>query len=511
MGRREILRSLKTRDPTEAKRLAKKVGVEIDEQFEQAKGRLERFDLEQKIGPSGLSDWIQWHYSFDSPAPRTFEELDESLGEYCTQFRIDPDEAAALRDAIIEWAAEEHRPLVSKRDLDEAASRRARPNKYVEVTASQYSSSSDDAISLSILFQRWLKERKPSRKTELEYQSIVRRFESVTGVTLISEIDRAMVRRFKDVLLALPRNTPAAFKGCRIDELVEWARQQEDIETLSAGTIKKQLGAIGTLMNWAVDNAYIEKNPVGRIRLATPRHAPPRRLPYDDGDLELIFTSPLFTGCQSNMRRTEPGNKVFRDSKYWLPILALFSGARLEELGQLTIDDVKRDGDIWYLDINNLGSGKSVKTAGSVRKVPIHDQVIGLGFLDLVAGGGAKPVFPDLSPSRASGKRTDAFSKFWGRYARRIGCVDGRKVFHSFRHAFKDACRRAGIPDSQHDALTGHVPANVGGRYGLGFDVETLAEQINLISFSSVDWSVLEGQRRPLRPYSGLTKQASRT
>lgn len=494
VGRREILRSLKTRDPAEAKRLAKKVGVEVDEMFERAKGRLESFDRQRKLGPEGLGNWVNW-YSFDSPPPRTFEDVDESLVDYCSQFDIGSEEAAALRTTIVEWAAKEHAPLVSRRELDRVVRQRALSRNQVDIAGPRRTAHPTEAISLSRLFQLWLKERKPPKKTEFEYQSIVRRFEAATGVTSIDEIDAAVVRGFKDVLLTWPRNVPPAFKERPIQELVDWAQQQEEIDTLSPGTITKQLGAIRTLLNWAVDNAYLETNPASRIRLARPKNTRRKRLPYDDDDLKLIFSSPLFTGCISKTRRAEPGQKVFRDSKFWLPILALFTGARLEELGQLTKDDVKQDGEVWYFDINDLSSGKSLKTESSVRKVPLHDQVLKLGFLDLI-GTGSDAVFPDLFPSRSTGKRSDAFSKFWGRYARRIGCADKRKVFHSFRHSFKDACRRAAIADSQHDALTGHVPANVGGTYGLGFDVQTLAKQINLVSYPSVDWIGLERTHR---------------
>ncbi len=47
-------------------------------------------------------------------------------------------------------------------------------------------------------------------------------------------------------------------------------------------------------------------------------------------------------------------------------------------------------------------------------------------------------MFPGLRPDK-KGAVTGNWSKWWGRYARQSGITDRRKVFHSFRHTFKDA------------------------------------------------------------------------
>lgn len=36
---------------------------------------------------------------------------------------------------------------------------------------------------------------------------------------------------------------------------------------------------------------------------------------------------------------------------YWLPFMALFSGARIGELAALGVPDIKQEGGIWYFDI----------------------------------------------------------------------------------------------------------------------------------------------------------------
>ena len=82
---------------------------------------------------------------------------------------------------------------------------------------------------------------------------------------------------------------------------------------------------------------------------------------------------------------------------------------------------------------------------------------------------------------------TGNWSKWWARYTDDLGITDPRKVFHSFRHSFKDACRAARIGEELHDALTGHSSASVGRTYGTGMPLEVLAEAVAKISYKGLD------------------------
>ena len=110
-----------------------------------------------------------------------------------------------------------------------------------------------------------------------------------------------------------------------------------------------------------------------------------------------------------------------------------------------------------------------VKTKPSRRRIPIHQTLLDLEFLEYVETlrrAKDERLFPGLKQNR-SGRWTPAWSKWWGRYARRkANIVDPRKVLHSFRHTFKDACRACHIPEEVHDALTGHSGSGVGRTYG---------------------------------------------
>ena len=74
--------------------------------------------------------------------------------------------------------------------------------------------------------------------------------------------------------------------------------------------------------------------------------------------LTKLFNSPVWTGCKSKSSRSKPGALVLKDDKYWLPLLGLYHGNRLEEFPQLVRSDLRCQDDIWYLDINDDGDSR---------------------------------------------------------------------------------------------------------------------------------------------------------
>jgi integrase len=132
-------------------------------------------------------------------------------------------------------------------------------------------------------------------------------------------------------------------------------------------------------------------------------------------------------------------------------------------------------------------AGKRLKTRASARTVPVHPRLIELGLLRYVAGvsrsGGAQAwLFPEIAPSAPS--KLKAWTKWFHRYMRANGVPDQRKVFHSFRHTFKDALRSARTPEDLNDALTGHSNPTVGRGYGAKnivhrYGMETLRDAIS--------------------------------
>lgn len=43
----------------------------------------------------------------------------------------------------------------------------------------------------------------------------------------------------------------------------------------------------------------------------------------------------------------------------WLPFVALYSGSRLEELASLRLDQIQREGDVWFFHIQKAENANS--------------------------------------------------------------------------------------------------------------------------------------------------------
>lgn len=333
-------------------------------------------------------------------------------------------------------------------------------------------------LKLSEALEGWCNAMERRPHTLAEWRTNIRRFIELKGDLYVHDIALADIRDFKNACLQIPRSPSKADRKRPLPDVLHRYKNL-DVRRLSADSVNKILASVSSVLSWCLDNGYLDKNVARGVRAAKPKIASKRRLPFSRDDLSAIFeTSPVFK--DGKRPRGGAGHAA-----YWLPVLALYTGARLEELGQLTLDDVSCEGEIHYLDINGDGEGQSVKTQSSIRKVPLHPMVFDLGFADYLVKTrrqGHTDLFPYVRSKAV--KRTASFSKWVNRYLRECcGISDPRKVFHSFRHTFKDACRDAGIAKDIHDAITGHTDSSVGSRYGQGHSLITLAEAIELVHY----------------------------
>ena len=341
-----------------------------------------------------------------------------------------------------------------------------------------------DVPTLATVLDKWRAERQPPPTTDHEWGTAVRRFTEIHGDRRVDLIKKAHVRDFKDALLLLPVKLSRDMRAKAVPKIIA-ATKGSHGPRLSAATVNKQLAAIKTLLSWCKANGYVENNVAAGLSVAVPRNLNAGRQPYTVDDMRT-----LLAGLDRHAGR-EP-------SKYWLPLLAAFTGARLGELGQLRVSDVRRRDGIDYVDINTVDEGKSLKNTSSRREIPIHPELVRLGFLDHVerrraSGGGL--LFPDLK-AKKNGKLTRTFSGWWRDHRRGRGVSDHRKVFHSFRHTFIEACRVVGIGEEIRDALTGHSGGGVGRTYG-SVTLEVKAREIAKVAYPGLDLSSLDG--RPIR------------
>src|SRR3546814_5814304 len=112
----------------------------------------------------------------------------------------------------------------------------------------------------------------PPPKTASEWRTYIRRFTEVSGDFPVSAITKAHVRDFKDALLLLPRSLTAPQRALTVPEVLEEIAD-EDIPRLSTGAVKKALGALRSVLTWAVENGYCENNPASGIKVRDPKRS----------------------------------------------------------------------------------------------------------------------------------------------------------------------------------------------------------------------------------------------
>lgn len=287
-----------------------------------------------------------------------------------------------------------------------------------------------DPVRLGHLAPGWARQQHVVEKSIWATTNAISRFESLCGELGVDEITPPHARQFRDHLL--------------------------QVEGLAAKTTKTYLGFLKTLVQYAMDEDIVRlpRNPfvgvkVGRICDKSRRKI---RRSFTVEELDRLFRSRVFT--TGYRPRAAIGEAAF-----WLPLLGLFTGARLEELAQLQVGDVRSVDGNWFLAIHAHDGEHRLKNEASWRLVPLHREVLAAGLVEYVSAireSGMTRLFPALKPDRF-GKLSFGFSKWFGRYMDHCDLTDPSLDFHGFRSTFKDLCRFARVPEDVHDALTGHI------------------------------------------------------
>jgi integrase len=291
--------------------------------------------------------------------------------------------------------------------------------------------------------------------------------------------------QFKDMKILSKKWSPTTIRNhqAKIDVLVAILGADKPINRITVADMREVAGQIAkgrdvstqrdymnfirSIFGYALDNEFIEKNPVIKGLIPDRKTAGTReqRLAFDDPeDLQQIFGNGYHEWSK------------YQPSRYWLPLLALYTGCRLEELASLYTEHVHKVKGIWCIEINK-DYDRLVKNENSIRTVPLHPMVAE-GFAEYACSqpvGGR--VFPELK--KVNHKYGHYFSKRFGRYLRKkVGITDPKKVFHSFRHNVSDHLYKALVQESLIEELTGRAgKTETSRRYAKGYRVPTLYEE----------------------------------
>ena len=346
----------------------------------------------------------------------------------------------------------------------------------------------NDDMTLKQVFQMFVDD--PSKKrawtTMARYkETMAVVYEVIPPTTPVRKIGRTMCRKVLEMVQWLPSNATKRFPNQPFRTLCEKAKRGEVKRLINPHTVNFYMVALTAVLNFAVNEEWMDKNPAKGLRVADPVRAKDKRLPYDDGQLRQIFSSPIYT--------TEA--EVYRDTaKFWIPLIALF-GMRLNEIAGLTVSDIVLVDGVWCFSIEE-SEDKSLKTLASNRLVPVPD-VLKAGVLRLVARRkqqGQRRLFPELKRD-VRGLYSHGFSKWWGNHARKQGFYKERTCLHSLRHNFRQIMREARIDEEVVLALGGWTPngkSDVQRSYGTGVPVAMLKEAIERVRYSAIEFAHIE-------------------
>ncbi len=361
----------------------------------------------------------------------------------------------------------------------ENANQPPKTSTAVETKSKHYAKQPQGALLYSEAMERYISQKLQDGEwrdhSVMDHRGRLGEFLSIIGDKPIQDITRDEMRRFRETLRKLPPNRTRIkeFRGKSIQELLDLNVKK----TLNVKTVNILIEAVSGMLAWYVREGVLEANPATHLQIKDPRQAVELREAFSSEELAKIFAHPKFS------------QKKFRSlSYYWIPLIALYTGMRLEEIAQLHCADIyESTKGIWVIDINDSGLDeqgrpKLLKNKNARRIEPVHPDLVKLGLLDYhadMAKGKHVRLFPDLKKSDGAVK----FGKQPGKQFKAVvtdtlGETPG-KTFHSLRHTFSNFYKQHGLQNDYFRQVFGHeLPALAANQYGAKFPPKLLYEEV---------------------------------
>ena len=318
-----------------------------------------------------------------------------------------------------------------------------------------------------------------------QFVEIVRELEHGRDIR-VDELSREHIRSYFDTLKHLPCRLcgQRQFAGKGWLQLADMGRSGQIERLLSVKTMEVRQTNVRSFVNWceleyrgAVQAKYVNSGFPKVLSDKDIRRKGVKREAFTQDELKALF------GDMGKYVQATEGVP----SRFWVPLIALYSGMRLEEICQLHLSDIVKVDGVLCFSINEESGGsgyvKHVKSSAGIRKVPVHPHLWDeLGLKKFVASRWTKTpeenytstlLFPDLQErvnavNHATVKLGSALTHWFTRYRRSVG-VGGQhgepstKAFHSFRHTVIEYLHKEARVDlSMLQAVVGHEMVDMG-------------------------------------------------
>ena len=290
---------------------------------------------------------------------------------------------------------------------------------------------SEPVVSLEQVIDSFIAEQQRGKrwavKTQLDKDQYFGLLKEIIGPAIdIRSVAALQARQVKDAVLRYPknRNKLPSLRDLPLDAVL--ARDGD--EKLATKTVNQYLQAYNSLFDWAKRNGYIDDNVfTGMTVHGDKRRTQEKREPFSPSQVRVIFSA-----------LTTPNSGLVRKPyQKWGPLIAMFTGARLNEIAQLELGDIREIDGVWCFDLNDEGEDKSLKTDAARRKVPMHSSLIDAGlprYIEELRQGGQRRLFPDFRYCAKNGWGRNLGRWFNEKFLVELDIKSSALVFHSFRH-----------------------------------------------------------------------------
>ncbi|UTT85413.1 site-specific integrase [Vibrio pelagius] len=285
---------------------------------------------------------------------------------------------------------------------------------------------------------------KTKKKMIDQDHKVISRILDLIGFTDLEEIDRESAEQVRDALAYFPKNANKydEFRSLKGYEIIHKNMALSTPKpTISNRTIKGSIEKFSTFMNWAKAHGYVTENVFFKLPTYPPNYED-QRYALEDEHLRRVFSMEDYIK-----------HKYMHPYYYWIPLLLRYTGARLNELCQLSSSDIAIVDHVPCIIIRDNGEDKSTKNSSSNRTVPIHSDLINKGFLNFVVSCRNKKLFEELP--LVNGYYSHNVSKWFARRRAKMGLGKGYDA-HSFRHTFINELKQLQTPKEIIEALVGH-------------------------------------------------------
>ena len=317
----------------------------------------------------------------------------------------------------------------------------------------------------------------------------------IIGDKPIGDYTNADARDYRNTLSKLPknRNKMVEYRDKTLNEILSMDVPMKD--RISQQTEKLINSKISGFFNYCLDEYpdYVRSNVFRKKYQQTSSvKLKDKKESFTDDDLHLIFNPKTYLPAIFE----NPLSRI-KYPYYFIPILGVFTGARLEELCMCRTKDIMKVKGVWVYRIREEGEYGDeetiVKNPYSERDIPLHpiltDTLGFIKYVKMIEKIGHNRVFHELTKI-GSGRFQQNVGKFFNeRYLKKIGIKDGvRKVsFHSFRHSVETHLTNQNVNPRFIDYLQGHSSKDTGGNiYMKGIKPDVLLKEC----VSKIDWGI---------------------